>query len=79
MQEIECGKTYRHFKGNFYLVIDTALHSETLEQYVVYKALYGEFKTFIRPLSMFFEEIDVNRADNITKQKYRFERMNIKC
>ena len=79
MQEIECGKTYRHFKGNFYLLINTAFHSETSEQYVVYQALYGEFKTFIRPLNMFFEEVDVNREDNITKQKYRFERMDIKC
>ena len=79
MQEIECGKTYRHFKGNFYLLINTAFHSETSEQYVVYQALYGEFKTFIRPQNMFFEEVDVNREDNITKQKYRFERMDIKC
>lgn len=49
---------YRHFKGNEYEVIDVALHSETLEEYVVYKALYGDKKTWIRKKSMFLEEIE---------------------
>lgn len=48
---------YRHFKGNEYEVIGVAKHSETLEEYVVYKALYGEFGLWIRPREMFEETI----------------------
>ena len=48
---------YQHFKGKFYEVIGTATHSETLEEYVVYKALYGEQKLWIRPVKMFAEKI----------------------
>lgn len=79
MRNLEIGKTYRHFKGNFYIVLDIAYHSETLEKYVVYKALYGDYKTYIRPLEMFLEEVDVNREDNKFNQKYRFERVDVKC
>ena len=53
---IKPGK-YKHFKGNFYEVIGTALHSETLEEYVVYRALYGEQKLWVRPAKMFTEKI----------------------
>ena len=53
---IKLGK-YRHFKGNEYEVIGIAKHSETLEDYVVYRALYGEFGLWIRPLKMFEETI----------------------
>lgn len=49
---------YRHFKGNMYHVIAIATHSETLEKMVVYKALYGEQGIWVRPLSMFEEEIE---------------------
>jgi hypothetical protein len=51
---------YRHYKGNDYLVIGIAKHSETLEDHVVYKALYGDRETWIRPASMFFETVQVN-------------------
>ena len=77
MNTLEVGKLYRHFKGNYYLVLGTAFNSETQEKYVIYKALYGEYKTWIRPEKMFLEEIDYNRKDNITKQKYRFERIDL--
>jgi hypothetical protein len=73
MRELELNKVYRHFKGNYYLVKEIALSSETKEEYVVYQALYGDSLTYIRPLAMFLEEIDQNRVDNITHQKYRFE------
>ena len=53
---IKLGK-YRHFKGNEYEVIGIAKHSETLEDYVVYKALYDEFGLWVRPLKMFEETI----------------------
>ena len=77
MREIKIGRIYRHFKGNFYYIEDIAIHSETREEYVVYKALYGEYKTFIRPKTMFLEEADVNRVDNIEKQKYRFQLVDL--
>lgn len=49
---------YRHFKGNEYEVLDLAMHSETQEPFVVYRALYGEGKLWVRPLKMFTEEVD---------------------
>ncbi len=48
---------YRHFKGNKYEVLFTAKHSETLEDMVVYRALYGDGKIWVRPLSMWSEEV----------------------
>ena len=55
--EIAPGR-YRHFKGNEYEVIGTATHSETLEKYVVYRALYGENQLWIRPVKMWCEEVE---------------------
>ncbi|MBQ0721263.1 MAG: DUF1653 domain-containing protein [Gammaproteobacteria bacterium] len=49
---------YRHFKGQFYEVIDLARHSETEEWHVVYRTLYGEQGLWVRPLAMFDEEIE---------------------
>lgn len=51
---------YRHYKCNLYEVINTARHSETLEDMVVYKALYGDFGRWVRPLQMFLEDVEVN-------------------
>jgi hypothetical protein len=56
VSEIKKGK-YRHFKGNEYEVIGTARHSETLEEMVVYKALYGDGGIWVRPLSMWSETV----------------------
>lgn len=49
---------YKHFKGNEYEVIDVATHSETEESYIIYRALYGNKKLWVRPKSMFFEEVN---------------------
>ncbi len=57
MEEIKPGK-YRHFKGNFYEVICTATHSETLEPMVVYRALYGDGGVWVRPASMWNETVE---------------------
>lgn len=54
---IKLGK-YKHFKGGEYEVLRVAKHSETKEEFVVYKALYGEGEMWIRPLKMFTEEIE---------------------
>jgi hypothetical protein len=54
--EIQKGK-YRHYKGNEYEVIGVAKHSETLEEMVVYRALYGDGQLWVRPCSKFFDEV----------------------
>lgn len=51
---------YRHFKGKEYELICTATHSETLEPMVVYRALYGEFGIWVRPLAMWNELVEVS-------------------
>lgn len=73
--EVQVGKVYRHFKGNYYYVKEIALSSENLEKQVVYQALYGDQKIYVRPYNMFLDELP-EREDNITKQKYRFELVN---
>ena len=55
--EIKPGK-YRHFKGNYYEVIGVARHSETMEEMVVYRALYGAHGLWVRPAAMWTETID---------------------
>lgn len=74
MEHIKIGRVYRHFKGNYYFVENIGKSSETEETLVIYKSLYDREDTniWIRPLSMFLEEIP-ERPDNITGQKYRFE------
>lgn len=51
---------YQHYKGQFYQVLYVATHSETGEKLVVYQALYGEYGIWVRPLSMFCEQVEVN-------------------
>jgi len=51
---------YRHFKGKAYEVLGIAKHSETLEEMVVYRALYGEHDLWVRPVALFIEEVTVD-------------------
>ncbi|MBP8925751.1 MAG: DUF1653 domain-containing protein [Pseudomonadales bacterium] len=51
---------YRHYKGKFYEVLGTAVHSESGEQLVVYRACYGKRGLWVRPLAMFVESVEVN-------------------
>lgn len=61
---------YRHYKGQDYEVLGSATHSETEEEFVVYRALYGERGLWVRPKAMFTEEVTVNG-----KQIPRFQYM----
>jgi hypothetical protein len=51
---------YQHYKGQLYEVLDVAKHSETREDMVIYRALYGDFGLWVRPLKMFTENVLVN-------------------
>ena len=51
---------YRHFKGNEYTVIGVARHSETMEEFVVYRQEYGDHGLWVRPKEMFLETVEVN-------------------
>ena len=76
MREIKINRIYKHFKGDNYLVEDVATHSETKENYVVYRRLYGDGSLWIRPLDMFLSEVDHDKYPDVTK-KYRFELQKI--
>ncbi|MDA8782175.1 DUF1653 domain-containing protein [Porticoccaceae bacterium] len=51
---------YKHYKGNLYQVLGVARHSESEEEHVVYKTLYGDYSLWVRPLGMFLEQVEID-------------------
>ena len=76
MRELKLKRVYRHFKGDYYLVEDLANDSETGEEYVIYRKLYGDGSLWLRPKGMFLSEVDREKYP-YCPQRYRFELQEI--
>lgn len=72
-EEPKSGEVWKHFKGNTYEIICVAVHSETNERLVVYRALYGEGLCYTRPIEMFMSFVDREKYPEAV-QRFRFER-----
>ena len=77
MNELKINRVYKHFKGDYYLVIDVANDSETGNEVVIYRKLYDDGSLWVRDKEMFLSEVDHEKYPDI-KQKYRFELRDIK-
>lgn len=77
LQDIEIGQVYRHFKGNYYIVLDIVFDCESEnenepDKIVIYQALHGDKKRWARRYEVFASEVDHEKYPNV-KQKWRFE------
>ena len=77
MHTIKIKGIYKHFKGDYYIVEDIATNCDDDSLCVIYRALYGDNKLYVRPLESFTSLVDINKYPN-TNQTYRFELQEIK-
>ena len=75
MRDVREGQKYRHFKGNTYVVIAVAKHTETMERMVIYQDVNNPDKIWARPLDIFNEEVDHDKYPDVN-EKYRFTRLS---
>ena len=76
MQELQIGRVYRHFKGDYYLVEGLAHDSESGVPCVIYRKLYGDGGLWVRPLEMFLSRVDREKYPEV-RQEYRFQLQEI--
>ncbi len=77
MKTLKIHGIYKHFKGDYYLVEDVCVDSETQEECVLYRKLYDDGTLFVRPKKMFLEKVDHVKYPDV-KQEFRFELQEIK-
>lgn len=75
--EIKIKGIYKHFKGDYYIVEDIAIDSETNKNLVIYRALYEDGTLYARDYNMFVSKVDKEKYPNV-EQEYRFELQKIK-
>lgn len=76
MRELQLGRVYRHFKGDYYLVEALAHDAESGEPCVIYRKLYGDGALWVRPLERFLSRVDREKYPEV-KQEYRFALQDI--
>ena len=76
MQELQIGRVYRHFKGDYYLVEGLAHDSESGVPCVIYRKLYGDGGLWVRPLEMVLSRVDREKYPEV-RQEYRFQLQEI--
>jgi len=75
--EVLTNRIYKHFKGDYYIVLDIAIHTETKEKMVIYRSLYENGQLYVRPYNSFISAVDKNKYPQ-SNQQYKFEIQNIK-
>ena len=76
MNELKINGIYKHFKGDYYIVVDIALDSDTLNKCVIYRGLYGDGPLYVREYEEFISLVDKVKYPNVN-QKYRFELQDV--
>ena len=77
MNKLILNRVYKHFKGDYYLLVDIGKDSETLEDIVIYRKLYDDGSLWVRTKKSFLSEVDHKKYPEV-KQKYKFELIEIK-